>query len=520
MNRNTKRLLNRRTGPGVHSLITPSMVEQYMRSRMASPIDLTPEKLRSQLDAFDRGWLRPLAQTMEQIKQLDDLLPVLSFKREVCPAVHGWEVLTTNDSAEAKRHKKALEDFYNNVRCVNAVDEDEQGEMSLLLRQMMHAVGYRYAAHEINLIDYGSFISGEFRYVPLQFFERRTGRLRFCPSLADYDGIPLEPGRWLVTVGQGIMRSCSIAYYYKHQPLRDWLIYCAKHGMPGTAGKTSAQPGSDQWKAMERAVAQFAAEFAAVMSKDDTIEAIDLTASGNIPHPALVDRMDRALTILWRGGDLSTMSSTQGEGRGASLMGDEMEVLDAADCMMLSEALRMYVDRPLIQRRFGRAPLAYISIRTGTKSDTKQELETDKTLHELGVPLSLNGIYERYNRAAPKNAADAIAKWQPIPGTLETTLEAEAPAAANEAAEQPDPVPAAARSAIALAVAHDIQPAADRLVNLLETTPDADLLSALKNFQTSELPELAAAALNNPASENDFLTLYAATMEKGFTHAE
>ncbi|MDD4736639.1 MAG: DUF935 family protein [Kiritimatiellae bacterium] len=476
----------------VASVVTPQMIETYLRSRQASPIDLTPERLRLHLDAFERGWLQPLAQTMEQIKDLDDLLPILSFKREVAPAVHGWEVLTVDDSATAKRHKKAIEDFYNNVRCVNAVDEDERGEMSLLLRQMMFAVGYRYSLHEINWLDLGNLITAEFRYVPLQFFERRTGRLRFCPTLMDYNGIPLEPERWLVTVGQGIMKACAIAYYYKHQPLRDWLIYCAKHGMPGTAGKTTAQPGSDQWKAMEVAVAAFAAEFAAVMSKDDSIEPIDLTAKGNIPHPALVDRMDRALTILWRGGDLSTMSSVKGEGRGASLMEGEMEMLDAADSMMLSEALRMYVDRPLIMRRFGQTPLAYISICTGTKTDSKQEMEIDNHFYNMGVALSRRDLYERHNRAAPKDEEDTVQKL-PTDPLLPTEP------AANEAQPPSEKLIERVNDQYIKALAADTRPLAERLAALLVIDDDNELTAAIQELE-KDFPEIAGQVLDADAS--------------------
>ena len=32
------------------------------------------------------------------------------------------------------------------------------------------------------------------------------------------------------------MEACSIAYLFKHLPLRDWLVYCERNGMPGVRG--------------------------------------------------------------------------------------------------------------------------------------------------------------------------------------------------------------------------------------------------------------------------------------------
>jgi hypothetical protein len=62
----------------------------------------------------------------------------------------------------------------------------------------------------------------------------------------------------MVTVGEGLMFSCAIAWMFKNLPLKDWAIYCNRHGMPGIKGTTPAERGSPEWTAMEDAVAQFA----------------------------------------------------------------------------------------------------------------------------------------------------------------------------------------------------------------------------------------------------------------------
>src|SRR5581483_658121 len=54
---------------------------------------------------------------------------------------------TTDDSPEALRQKQALEYFYNHLTATTALEPDERGSMGLLVRQMMDAVGKRYAVH-------------------------------------------------------------------------------------------------------------------------------------------------------------------------------------------------------------------------------------------------------------------------------------------------------------------------------------------------------------------------------------
>ena len=51
--------------------------------------------------------------------------------------------------AEAEEHAAALEYFYENLRCENALDRAERGGFKLLARQMMDAVGKKFAVHEM-----------------------------------------------------------------------------------------------------------------------------------------------------------------------------------------------------------------------------------------------------------------------------------------------------------------------------------------------------------------------------------
>lgn len=493
--------------------VAPERVAVMMRSRFNPIRGLTPELLSQQLDSFRAGYLRAFAMTADAIEERDDVIQSVAPKRRKAVARCDWQVIAMDDSREAKRHKEALDYFYNNVSCANAMDLNERGGFKLLVRQMMDAVGKKYAAHEIVWKPEPGRITAEFRFVPLWFFENTTGKLRFLQSDTALTGRDLEPGGWLVTVGDGIMVACSVAYIFKHLPLKDWLLYSERFGMPGIKGKTTAAPGSDEWKRMIVAVESFAADYACVMSAADDIEALDLKGSGETPYPKLVERMDRAMATLWRGADLSTIS--KGDGNGASLQGDESDLIEQDDAEMISETLNTQVDPQVIRALFGEGvkPLAYIRLltetagdiakfkrevwlgfmRDGTVSDVMANLTDIKMLtKEVGLPTNEEYV-EPYlpvvsERGAVTGDVRKDSEGDIVGGTVDAgngggngqwTMDNGQGGAANEAPEDP----------FAKAVAGDLKPVCTRLEKILQIE-DPELFKAKLQAFKDELPQM------------------------------
>ncbi|HNX04515.1 MAG TPA: DUF935 family protein [Opitutales bacterium] len=370
----------------------------HMRSRFDPIRNLTPERLSRQLDDFHAGYLREAALTWDAIERRDDIVNAAAIKRKMSAGRCGWDVVTHDDSDKAAAHKAALEYLFRNIRCVNALDENETGGFALLVRQMMDAVGKRYAVHEIVWEPLGQGrMKAVLRFVPLWFFENRTGRLRFLPSDHAIEGEALEDGRWLVTCGQGVMEACSVAFLYKHLPLRDWLIYCERNGMPGVRGVTDAAPGTAEWDAAKSAVEAFGAEFRALMTSGTTIEAVDIGVKGELPYAALVERMDRGISVLWRGSDLSTISRESGIG--ASLQKDEPDLLAEGDATMLTETLNGQLVRPAIRALFGEEPLAAIAVRPGRQTGIATDLSICRAAKELGFAINERDFRERFGLA-------------------------------------------------------------------------------------------------------------------------
>ena len=390
------------------SIISAERARRGLQSRFFPIRSLTPESLGRQLDEFQAGNFRLVAQTWDAIERRDDVLQGVASKRKKAVARLGWEILTNEDTPEAEAHRRALEFFYKNLTATSAADQNQKGGLVLLIEQMMDSVGKKYAVHEIvwqpgseQSADNSGFLKATFRFVPLWFFKNRTGSLRFLEKDSSFVGVELDENAWLVTVGDGLMESCSVAYLYKNLPLRDWLIYSERNGMPGVKGVTDALPGSAEWEQAREAVEDFGAEFHALMGRGTDIEAIDLTARGELPYPKLVERMDKVIIALWRGADLSTLSASSGVG--ASVQKSETQLIEHHDARIISETLNTQVDRVVIKYLFGTEhSKASIQLKLAGETEVMQDLRIVRQLWEMGMPLPLRYLYERFRIPPPQ----------------------------------------------------------------------------------------------------------------------
>jgi len=119
--------------------------------------------------------------------------------------------------------------------------------------------------------------------------------------------------------------------------------------------------------------------------------------------------MDRALASLWRGSDLSTLS---GDRAGASLQGDESNILLEDDAAMISETLQLYIDRWVIWQKFGVRPLAYSRIVVPESTSIDLDLRIDELLLKAGARMGERERLTYYGR--PLIAPDDLPLHTPV----------------------------------------------------------------------------------------------------------
>lgn len=352
--------------------ISTERVTQSVRMRFNPLRGLTPERLAQYLDQFDLGFFRQAAITWDKIERRDPTLKSVAPKRKKAVARHGYDVLSMDKLEDSQRKMaedqvQTLKYFYDNLTATNAIKPDEMGGLALLARQMMDAQGKYYACHEIvwqplrgGNSSAGANLTAQFVFCPLWWFEGTTGKLRYMDSEFQVYGRDMLPGEWLVTCGEGLMEASSVAWMFKHLTMQDWLAYCEKFGTPFIDAATSASPGSEDWDKLVEYVQNFGPDGGGVRSNTATISPIELKGTGQAAYSQMVENMNRALTILWRGGDLGTTSAK--DQTGASLQGDESDILEGDDAVLIEETLALHVSRYVISWKYGPdAPvLAYL----------------------------------------------------------------------------------------------------------------------------------------------------------------
>ncbi len=513
------------------SSISAERVVQQILARFNPIRGLDPARLAAILDDYQRGYIAQAAQLWATIERRDPQCQSVIPKRKRATSLLEYEVLVEDDSPEAARQREALEYFYANVSATDALQRNMRGGFSTLVMQMMDAVGKGYAVHEIlwkpaRNAEGRDVLTAECVFTPLWFFENRTGSLRFLPQDYAVDGLPLAEGGWMVTVpatGIPLMEATSVAYVYKNLSLKDWLIFSERYGMPLPVGKTSASQGSPEWNAFADALRSVGQDWGLVIGNDGSVDFKDAGCSGERPQQPLVEYMDEAIAILWRGGDLSTRSD---DATGASQQDEERENIEAADAQMVNETLWQYVDAQIIRALFGpEAPvLAYVALKPKLRVDSDREMKVWDFAVSHGVPLAKSDFRKRFGLPSPEVDANGTPTEELLVQPAAPALDALPMPAANEAGAE---VPAALREASMrlLAKASDTDMAAvrDALDQWLKDVEDGkadpteppDLLTLASSEATAKALEsilgahVVEAVINRPQGDRHDESIFA-----------
>ena len=370
---------------------------------------LTPKNLAAYLDSFARGYLRDTGILWNAIQWRDDRVAADAGKRCKSISRYGYAVepadgsVTKSSKRAVQRHVDAITYALENLTALDVLDGSVRGGVTMLCRQMMRAIGMQYQVHELVWRTTPQGVTLQASAMPLWWFERTIGRLRFLQQDLAIEGVDLEPDGWMVTRGDGLMAPTSVLYLFKRMSLTDWALYNGRVG-PGIHAKTSASKDSDQWRDLEDAVDGFDFDLKIVTGDGVSISPIEMALKGTLPWPQMYDAMVKAITILWRGGNLMTDSAGSaagGEQKGVSLQGGESVLLEQDDAEMISDAINDYIVTPLIRFRFNEEPLAWVQWNTAPRTDIAADRATDEFLAGRGFPFSLEDLSERYGRRLP-----------------------------------------------------------------------------------------------------------------------
>jgi len=464
-------------------------------SRFNPLVNWTPDVLTRQLAAYWRGEISALCWVMEWLEKHDDIISCVAPKAKAAVSRWGYDVLPKDEISPEQRQQAqdqqgVMQAFFQDLQTSDALELEESGGMRLLFQQIMDAYGKGYAAHHIIWKPTRAALNAELVKVPTWFFENITGRLRFLTAPYQQRGVELDTlgGRdsWMVSKGRGVMLAGAMCRMFKQIPLQDWLTYCDRHGMPAFIGKTAAAMGSQGWTDMVNAVASVGSEYGAVINQGDVIDVLSLASQGEVPYEKLIDRMDRAQVMLWRGGDLSTISRDNGVG--SNPQQEDAAELDADNSSWVSETINRGLTDKVIAYRFGRfAPvLCEIRLRTKTRDNLVQDLSIVQAATEMGVRVSKSWFTNKFGVVVAGNDEEALATspaiGSPTVARLEATPAPGTTAAVNTATD--DPLLQGLRTALAA----DLRPLGDALYKAVQIGDDALMRAALKKI-SAKMPD-------------------------------
>lgn len=519
------------------SVVTPQRLYYFKLTKWSPIRHLTPELLGQYYDLWEQGYLRYLALLYQAIENRDGTLKTVIPKRKGSVKRLRWEILikqglTDQEKSEAEKHKIALQYFYDNLSATSSIDLNLKAGLPMLLDQMMNSRGYRWAVHELIMQPSPQGLTCRFNWIPLWFFENRTGKLRFLEMDYQLEGRDLKDGCFMVTTSPDcLMEPCAVAYLFASLSLKWWLTYIEGHAMPIKVGKTKAPLGSTNYENFKNVLRDLATDTVVAIGVEEDVESLDLKAAGPLPYEPLVDRMHRAMAAIWRGADLSTISGrTSQGGQGATLQGKEEYYLTVDDAGLLSETFNMNIDPLVIGWTFGEdvKPLAYFKLIVPPNIEAAIELDIfESFINQWGMEVGEEQLREHFGVAKmspddtpvhPLMPAGGASTQPPDPSKLSKSEQIEAANIHSIAPDVDVKLLENAQAELAKSTSDVFAPVRDAIGAMLEMSNETRAV-AYQRFK-AKMPELLARLNRNPANAVPIYEAMCAGWFNGLLNAE
>ncbi|MFZ2276302.1 MAG: DUF935 family protein [Prosthecobacter sp.] len=453
------------------STITENLALRWKQQRVNVLPGVTARGLATLLDGFDRGMLKTSALAWDEMIERDETLSVCVPKYIDQVSSQPWDVLIGEEvpdelQEEAKRHQAALKHFYSNLGYEDALDRNFESDIEMVIRRTIQARFYRYSAQRIIWQPSAEGLTAIIRYCNLALFDNTTGKLQWAGVEGTTPGQAItDPENWLIAASDRcLMKALSICYIFKRLPLQDALNFCQRFGISAVHGETQAQPGSKEWDRFVDALKSFANDLTIATTLGDKFNILDNKASnGEQVFGWIIESMKRAMVTIALGSDLKTMSRENGAG--ASLQGDDGDLMTAAGCRFVTGTFNRQLDKRIIADQFGAGvkPLAFFKLIPPQNQDVKMEMEVDDHVTSLGVKLSVEDVAERFNRTHDESQ---VVTPPATPATPPAAPASPLATAANEAAATLQRLENSERDTFAAATLRDARPLIDALLPL------------------------------------------------------
>jgi phage gp29-like protein len=380
-------------------------------------VGLTPGGLGSIFREADQGIVSRQMELFEEMEEKDAHLASLLQTRKLSVLSLDYEVLPYADTPEDRKIAEAVGDV------VFSIPDLESAFLDLL-----DAIGKGFALAEIIWgVDRERARVEELKWVPqkkLTCVEDLAPRLLTADG--PWQGVPFPSWkviyhRYKAKSGHdtraGVLRVVGYMYLLKNYSLKDWAAFNEVFGMPLRLGKYDPASTPGDRDALIEAVRNLGTDAAGIISKNTEIEFVETTnrlSGSSNPFQVLADFCNREMSKAILGQTLTTdTSGGTGTYAAAKVHAQVRGDLVEADAQSLAQTLREQLLRPLVGFNFGwDKPVPWFRFRYEAEEDLKTLSEVYRNLANLGMPLSLEHVAERFGIPLAKEGQAIVGERQ------------------------------------------------------------------------------------------------------------
>ena len=206
--------------------------------------------------------------------------------------------------------------------------------------------------------------------------------------------------------------------------LKDWMRYAELYGMPMRIGRYGLGAKPDDIAVLRRAVAQLAADAAAILPKDMLIEFQEIANStgGAELFEKLAEWLDKQISKAVLG---QTMTTDDGSSQSQATVHNDVRLdILKADAKQLAATLNRYLVRLFVDLNYGpQENYPRIVLQVSEPEDLKSLADALAPFIDRGLQVEQSAILDRFGLAAPTAGARLLQPQHaapPLPTALNT----------------------------------------------------------------------------------------------------
>lgn len=377
-------------------------------------------------------------------------------------------------------------------------------ELRNTILQMLEAIGYGYAVHEIiwNTVEteMGVLI------LPTAIKDRQQewfkfddeGKLLFQDKNNNRTIVP--DMKFLVTrnrptasnpYGVPVCSKCFWPMAFKKGGLKFFMIYAEKFGMPKAIGKVPASATETEQTTFLKMLSGLVRDAVAVIPQTGTVELLETHATAGSPYMELVHWADSEMSKAWLGETLTTEQTSSGGTQAMATVHNEVrENLAMDDAAMIESSINQLIRWIYAINWPTEKDIPWMQIILPEDLQGSR-IERDKSLKELGVRFNQDyivdtyGIDSKYFTMAEDEPGSSFAEHTPKPkkpGVRNTSAELrqQANAFAEQLAENCDKVDILAPIRELVANAKSLEEVRDKLIDCYAEMPMEDIAKEME----------------------------------------